>query len=56
MTDDPIFQKMHRFGAAILLYQSSLEHKTFVKLKKTQLFYLGIKLTKPSAVPKACIS
>ena len=28
----------------MLLYQSSLEHKNFVKLKETQLFYLVIKL------------
>ena len=48
MTDDLIFK------AAILLYQSSLEHKSFVNLKETQLFILIIKLTKPFAVLKAC--
>ena len=37
-----------------MLYQSSLERKTFVKLKKTQLLSLVIKLTKPFAVAKAC--
>ena len=30
-----------------MLYQSSLEHKNFVKSKKTQLFYLVNKSTKP---------
>ena len=38
---------MHQFKAAILLYQSSLERKNFMKLEKTQLFYLVNKLTKP---------
>ena len=31
-------QKMHLFKAAILIYQSSHEHKNFVNLKETQLF------------------
>ena len=31
---------MHQFKAAILDNQSSLERKNFMKLKKTQLFYL----------------
>ena len=44
---------MHLFTEAILLYLSSLERKSFLKLKKTQLFYLGIKLRKPFAVPRA---
>ena len=30
-----------------------MEHKNFMKLKKTQLFYLVIKLMNPFAVPKA---
>ena len=34
------FRKMHQFKTATLLYQSSLKHKHFMKLKKTQLFYL----------------
>ena len=38
-----------KFKGAILLYQSSLEHKVVLKLKKTQLFYLVIKLMKPFA-------
>ena len=38
-----------------LPHQSSMEHKNFVKLKKTQLFYFVIKLTEPFAVPKACV-
>ena len=45
---------MHRFKVAILLYLSSMERKNFMKLKKTQLFYLVIKLMKPFAVPRAC--
>ena len=45
---------MNRFKAAILLYLSSLEHKNFMKLKKTRLFYLVIKLLKPFSVPRAC--
>ena len=45
---------MHRFKAAILLYLSSMERKNFIKLKKTQLFYLAIKLMKHFAVPRAC--
>ena len=48
------FRKMHQFKAAILLYQSSLERKNFMKLEKTQLFYLFNKLTTPFDVPKAC--
>ena len=48
------FRKIHLFKAAILLYQSSLERKTFVKLKKTKLLHLVIKLTKLFSVPKAC--
>ena len=47
-TDNQIFRKMHRFKAAILLHLSSMELKNFMKLKKTQLFYLVIKLIKPS--------
>ena len=43
------------FKAAILLYQSSLEHNNFVNLKETQLFYLVIKVTKPFTVLMACI-
>ena len=35
---------MHQFKATILLYQSSLERKNFVKLKKTQLFHIVIML------------
>ena len=41
------FRKMHQFETAILLYQSSLECKIFVKLKETQLLYFVIKQTKP---------
>ena len=41
------FEKMHLFKVIMLLYQSSLERKNFVKLKEKQLFYLVIKLTKP---------
>ena len=37
-----------------MLYQSSMERKNVVKLKRTQLFYLVIKSTKPFAIPKAC--
>ena len=48
------FQGMHQFKAAILLYQSSLGLKNFVKFSKKELFYLVIKLTKSFAVPKAC--
>ena len=44
---------MHRFKAAILLYLSLMERKKLVELKKTELFYLVIKLTKPFAVPRA---
>ena len=33
------FWKMHWFEEVILLYQSSLECKNFVKSKETQLFY-----------------
>ena len=54
MTDARFFQKMHLFKAAILLYKSSLERNSGVKLKETQLSYLVIKLTKPFTVPKAC--
>ena len=39
---------------AILLCQSSLELKNFMKLKKTQMFHLVIKLKKPFVVPKTC--
>ena len=42
-----VFEKMYLFTAAILLYQSSLGPKDFVKLKKSQLLYLVMKLTKP---------
>ena len=45
------FLKMHRFKVAILLYLSLMESKNFMKLKKTELFYLGIKLMKSFAVP-----
>ena len=45
---------MHQSEAVILLCQSSLERKKFVKLKMTQLFYYVIKLMKPFAVSKAC--
>ena len=31
----PDFRKLHQFKAAILLYLSSLERESFVKLKKT---------------------
>ena len=31
MTDNSIFSKMHLFKAAMLLYQSSLELKSFIK-------------------------
>ena len=48
------FEKCSNFKLAILLYQTSLERKNFVKLKRTQLFQLAIKLTKPFALPKAC--
>ena len=34
------FHKMHLFKEAILLYQSPLECKNFVKLKETQSFSL----------------
>ena len=44
---------MHLFREAMLLYLSSLEHKSFLELKNTQLFYLVIKLMKPFAVPRA---
>ena len=54
MTDDLIFSKNALIQSSHMLYRSSLEHKGFVKLKKTQLFYLAIKLTKPFAVPKVC--
>ena len=54
MNKQPDFsRKMHQFKAAILLYLNSLERKSFVKLKKTQLFYLVIKLMKPFIVPRA---
>ena len=43
------FRKMHQFKVAILLYQSSLEHNYFVKIKETQLFHLVFELTKPYA-------
>ena len=33
---------MHKVKVAILPHQSSLEHKNFMKLKETQLFYLVI--------------
>ena len=45
---------MHRIKAAILLYLSSLERKSFVKLKTTQFFYLVMGLIKPFTVPRAC--
>ena len=54
MNNHPIFRKMRKFKAAILLYQISLQCKNFVKLKNTQLFCLVIKLRKSFAVPKAC--
>ena len=54
MTDDPNFSKHALINAAILLTQSSVEGKNFVKLKETELNHLVIKLTKPSAVSKAC--
>ena len=38
----------------LMLYLSSMERRNFMKLKKTQLFYLAIKLMKPFAVPRAC--
>ena len=41
MTDDSIFSKIHQLKVDILLYQSSLETKNFVKLKETQLTYPG---------------
>ena len=44
------FSKNTPIQATILLYQSSLERKNFVKLTMTQLSYLFIKLTKPFAV------
>ena len=47
-------QKMHWFKITMLLYQSSLDFKNFMKLKQRQLFYIDIKLTEPFAVPKAC--
>ena len=42
------FRKTHTFKTTILLYQSSLEHKNVMKLKKLRLFYLVIKWTKSS--------
>ena len=48
------FGKTRHFKTAILPYQSSLERKNFVKLTRTQLFYLFIKIAKPFDVPKAC--
>ena len=45
---------MHRFKTTILLYLNSMERKNVMKLKKTQLFYLVVKLMKPFAVPRAC--
>ena len=46
MTDLTIFRKMHFFQAAVLLYQSSLEHKKICKIKRDTIVYLVIKLTK----------
>ena len=43
------------FKAATLLYQNSLARKKFMKLKKTQLFYLLIKLMKPFDEAKTCM-
>ena len=43
---------MHQFKAAILHYLNSLESKNVLKLKKTQLFYLVIKLMKHFASTK----
>ena len=39
-------EKLHLPNETMLLYENLLQRKNFVKLKKTQLFYLGIKLTK----------
>ena len=47
--DALFFEKIHKFKAAILLFQSSLECENFLKLKETQVVYLVIKLTKPFA-------
>ena len=47
------FEECTNFKVAILLYQSWLERKNFVNLKKTQLLYLVNKFTKPYEKPKA---
>ena len=58
MTDDPdCFEKCTNLkrlleNYRILLYQSSLERKNFMKLKDAQLFYLVIKLTKLLTLPE----
>ena len=41
--------------AAILFYQSSLERKNFMKLKKTQLFTYSYQVNEIFAVKKACM-
>ena len=48
------FSKNTIIKAAMFPSQSSLERKNFVKLKKTQLFYLVIIFMKLFAVPRAC--
>ena len=49
------FEKYTNFKTATLLYQSSLQHKHFMKLKKTQLFYLifNTKLTQAFCCTKS---
>ena len=41
MTDLTIFRKMHHFKEAILLYQSSLEHKNISEIERDTIVSLG---------------
>ena len=41
MTDLKIFRKMHQFKAAILPYQSSLEHKDICEIERDTIVLLG---------------
>ena len=49
------FRKMHLFKTAVLLYQSSLERKNFVKLKERQLFHSVIKLINEALSCSKCL-
>ena len=50
----PADEETTRFFEKCTDLKSSMERKNFMKLKKTQLFHLVIKLIEPFAVPRAC--